>query len=85
VSWHDRETPPGLAEARQHTDRAFLTGLDRELLERGPMAVIQAQVGEARQAVAQAGGRGLILAPSCVIPTTAPAEHLQAVRDAVNA
>jgi hypothetical protein len=27
----------------------------------------------------------LILAPSCVIPTTAPAEHLQAVRDAVNA
>jgi uroporphyrinogen decarboxylase len=78
VSWHDRETPPGLAGARQRTDRAFLTGLDRDLLDSGPPPAIQAQVWETLE---QTGGRGLILAPSCVIPTTAPATHLQAVRD----
>jgi uroporphyrinogen decarboxylase len=80
VSWHDRETFPGLAEARRLTDRAFLTGLDRGLLKTGPVAAIQAQVHEA---IEQTKGRGLILAPSCVIPTTAPPSHWQAIRDAL--
>jgi uroporphyrinogen decarboxylase len=80
VSWHDRETAPNLEKARQLTDRAFITGLDRDLVGNGPVAAIQAQV---REAVAQTEGQGLILAPSCVIPTTAPAAHLQAVRDAL--
>ena len=80
VSWHDRETAPSLAEARELTRRAFLTGLDRELLDHGPAEAIQAQVHEA---IAQTKGRGLILAPSCVIPPTAPAGHLQAVCDAL--
>lgn len=82
VSWHDRETAPSLTEARQLTDRAFITGLDRDLVGDGPVEAIQTQVCEA---VAQTGGQGLILAPSCVIPTTAPAAHLQAVRDALPA
>jgi uroporphyrinogen decarboxylase len=82
VSWHNWETPPGLAEARKRTSRSFLTGLDRDLLGRGPAAAIQAQV---RQVLRETEGRGLILAPSCVIPTSAPAGHLQAVRDAIPA
>jgi uroporphyrinogen decarboxylase len=81
VSWHNQETSPSLTQARQYTDRAFLTGLDRNLLECGPVAVIQAQVD---QAISQTEGRGLILAPSCVIPTRVPAMHLQAVRQAVD-
>ena len=80
VSWHDRETSPSLVEARQLTGRAFLTGLDRELLDHGPVEAIQTQV---RETIAQTEGQGLILAPSCVIPPTAPAEHLQAVCDAL--
>lgn len=79
VSWHDRETPPNLSEARQRTDRAFLTGLDRDLLGNGPPEAIRAQI---REAVAQTEGRGLILAPSCVIPTTTPAAHLRTVQAA---
>jgi uroporphyrinogen decarboxylase len=82
VSWHDRETAPSLAEARRLTDRAFITGLDRDLVGDGPVAAIQAQV---REVVTQTGGQGLILAPACVIPTTAPAAHLQAVRDGLPA
>lgn len=77
VSWHDQEGAPSLVEARQQTERAFATGLDRRLLEQGPAAAIQAQV---REVLAQTEGRGLILAPCCVIPTTVPAEHLDAVR-----
>lgn len=81
VSWHDQETSPGLGDARQHTARAFVTGLDRKVLGEGPEAEIQAQVW---RALAQTGGRGLILAPCCVIPTDAPSRHLKAVRDAVS-
>jgi uroporphyrinogen decarboxylase len=77
VSWHDQETFPNLAQARRLTDRAFLTGLDRNLLDRGPIEAIQAQI---RESLAQVEGRGLILAPCCVIPTTTPPNHLRAVR-----
>jgi uroporphyrinogen decarboxylase len=80
VSWHDRETAPSLAAARAQTGRAFLTGLDRDLLARGPVSAIRRQVSEV---LATTKGRGLILAPSCVIPTTTPDAHLRAVRDAI--
>jgi uroporphyrinogen decarboxylase len=80
TSWHNWETQPTLANARQLTDRAFLTGLDRDLLGRGPAPAIQAQVYEV---IEQTKGRGLILAPSCVIPTNAPPAHLQTVRAAL--
>jgi uroporphyrinogen decarboxylase len=76
LSWHDRETYPSLAEAREKTDLAFIAGLDRALLHAGPLEVIVDQV---RDAVKQTGGRGLILAPACVIPPDAPEVHLQAV------
>lgn len=80
VSWHDQETPPSLAEARKLTDRAFVTGLDREMLGEGPVSAIQAQV---HKALEQTEGQGLILAPSCVIPPAAPDGHLEAVREAL--
>jgi uroporphyrinogen decarboxylase len=80
VSWHDRETAPSLSSARSRTERAFLAGLDRDLLARGPASAIRRQVSEV---LATTKGRGLIMAPSCVIPTTAPQAHLQAVRDAL--
>jgi uroporphyrinogen decarboxylase len=80
LSWHDRETSPSLAEARQQTDFAFLTGLDRELLRDGPPKAIAAQ---ARDAIAQTDGLGLILAPACVIPPETPATHLSAVAAAL--
>lgn len=76
VSWHNWETQPSLASARQMCGRAFLTGLDRDLLAQGSVAAVQEQV---RQAVVQAEERGLILSPSCVIPTDAPDANLRAV------
>lgn len=80
VSWHDQETFPSLGEARALTARAFLTGLDRNLLEHGPAEAIQAQVDNA---LTQTAGKGLILAPSCVIPPSTPQAHLRVVREAI--
>ncbi|UCC63820.1 MAG: uroporphyrinogen decarboxylase [Anaerolineae bacterium] len=78
LSWHDRETPPSLAEARQQTDLALVAGLDRDLLRTGPPEAIAAQV---RDAIAQTGGRGLILAPACVMAPDTPEAHLRAAVD----
>jgi uroporphyrinogen decarboxylase len=78
LSWHDRETPPSLAEAREQTGLAFITGLDRDLLRNGPP---QAIVNQARDAIAQAAGHGLILAPACVIPPDTPETHLRAIAE----
>jgi uroporphyrinogen decarboxylase len=80
VSWHDRETAPSLAQARRRTSKTFITGLDRELLGQGPEDAICQQAAKAMDITER---RGLVLAPSCVIPTEAPDSHLQAVRDAV--
>jgi uroporphyrinogen decarboxylase len=76
VSWHDRETPPSLSDARQRTDLAFCTGLDVELLREGPVHEIAGQV---RDAIAQTDGRGLILAPACVIAPETPEHNLHTV------
>lgn len=79
VSWHNRETSPNLNEARRRTGRAFVAGLGRSALLEGPEETIRAEV---QTALAATEGRGLILAPCCVIPTNAPARHLEVVREA---
>lgn len=81
LSWHDRETAPSLAEARQVTDQAFVAGLDRRLFVEGPP---EALVAQARAAIDQTQGHGLILAPSCVIPTETPQAHLEALAEALS-
>lgn len=76
VSWHNYETGPSLAEALEITDKTLVTGLDRNTLELGTPEEV---ANQAREAIAQTGGRRLILAPSCVIPTHTPEENLDAV------
>ena len=76
ISWHNHATPPSISEALQLTDKTLMTGLSRKTLEEGSPEEVQAQI---REVIAQTGGKRLILAPACVIPTTSPAENLQAV------
>jgi len=77
INWHDRFTPPSLAEARRRTARALVGGLDewRTLRRESPSA----SADEARDAVTQVGGTGLILAPGCVLPLDVPDPALDAV------
>lgn len=79
VSWHDRETRPSLREAVTQTHKAIVAGLDRDLLANGSAEEVAEQVRDAHQ---QTGGRRLILAPACVVPTETPEANLQAVVEA---
>ncbi|MCK6629844.1 MAG: uroporphyrinogen decarboxylase [Anaerolineae bacterium] len=76
VSWHNHETGPTIEEALSLTNKTLFTGLDLNNLENGGPAEVVAQ---AREAIEQTGGKRLILAPACVIPTKTPPENLQAL------
>jgi len=46
----------------------------------GPEAAIEAEI---QDAISQTGGRGLMIAPGCVVPGHAPEQNLMVVRKAV--
>ncbi|MDW8467935.1 MAG: uroporphyrinogen decarboxylase family protein [Burkholderiales bacterium] len=77
INWHDRLAAPSLAEARQSFRGALVGGIDeRGLLVRGSAAEVRAQ---ARDAIAQTGGRGFVLGPGCVVAIEAPEGNIRAV------
>jgi uroporphyrinogen decarboxylase len=81
INWHDRLTAPTLGEARRRTSRALVGGLNEgRTLRRGDGAAAGA---EARDAVHQAEGTGLILAPGCVLPLDVPDHVLEAVLEGI--
>lgn len=65
LNWHIGETPPALSAYRNHGGkRAVLGGLQRSHITRRDTVGIHKDV---MRAVAETGGRGLLLAPACVI------------------
>lgn len=83
LNWHDRESPPSLAEGQQRFTGAVSGGLEHwEDLLRGDPTQVRAQVADA---IAQTDGRRLIVASGCVAPVNAPFSNLRAVREAVEA
>ncbi len=84
VSWSiHNQGNPSLAEGRKLSDRAVMGGLgQRASLLYGPPAEVEA---EARRAVAETGGRGLLLAPGCSVPTRAKDINLAAMVAAIAA
>jgi len=81
IHWHDRRTPPTLAEARNRFSGCLAGGLHEwETLLKGSPGEIAAQV---RDAVSQTEGRGHIVAAGCVIPVDTSEDRLRAAREAV--
>ena len=82
VNWHDRLTRPTLAEgaARRGTGAVVGGFSEGRTLREGPREAIAA---EARDAIRETGGIGLILGPGCVVPLDVPETHLAAAVDAV--
>lgn len=81
VNWHDREAGPSLTEAAAYLPGALCGGLDRRTVHRGaPEDVAR----EAADAIAQTGGRRLILSTGCVAMTNSPLSNLRAARVSVN-
>jgi uroporphyrinogen decarboxylase len=81
VNWHDRLTPPTLGDAQRRFAGAVVGGLNEgATLRKGPVPSI---VAEVEDAIRQTGGRGLMVAPGCVLPLDVPDAHLEAVVTAV--
>ncbi len=81
INWHDRQTPPSLAEAQSVFGGVVCGGLSRETLVLGRPSEVQQ---EAQEAIAQTGGRRLILSSGCVVPLVAPYGNLRAARESVD-
>jgi uroporphyrinogen decarboxylase len=81
INWHDRLTPPSLGDARTRFTGAVVGGLNEgQTLVKSPAAVA---ADEARDAIRQTGGRGVIVAPGCVLPLATPDDALEAIVHAV--
>jgi len=77
VNWEDRATPPSLAEGLAMVPGAVIGGLDQwKTLRQGSPAAVRAEVEDA---IAQTGGRGLILGPGCVLPLDVPDANIDLV------
>ena len=77
VNWHDRLTPPTLGDAQRRFSGAVVGGLNEgTTLRKGPVHSI---VAEVEDAIRQTAGRGVMVAPGCVLPLDVPDAHLEAV------
>jgi uroporphyrinogen decarboxylase len=81
LSWSDRIAGPSLREARVKTSKCFMGGWNEfGPLHQGPVDQIAA---EAQDALAQTGGRKLILANGCSVPDDTDHRWLDAARTVV--
>lgn len=76
-NWDDRATPPSLRDAQALVSGAVIGGLHQwKTLRDGTP---EDAVAEARDAIAQTDGRGLIVGPGCVLPNHTPDANVAAV------
>lgn len=80
VNWHTRIAGPSLQEALTRFSGAVVGGLTEDVLVSGQPAEVRAQAADA---IAQTGGRRIIVGAGCVTPITTPEENIQAVREVV--
>jgi uroporphyrinogen decarboxylase len=81
-NWHDRTTGLDLAGGLRVFPGAVVGGVEQfEVLHFGTPAEVQAQVLDA---IAQTGGRRLVVAAGCTYPLTVPEGNLRAARAAVD-
>ena len=80
LNWHDRRTYPNLAQARELTSKCLVGGInEHDILEKTDVDA----ASEVRDAIDKTNGRGLILAPGCVLPTRISQDRLNVLREAV--
>jgi uroporphyrinogen decarboxylase len=81
-NWHDRDTPPALHDALPKVKGAVCGGLARDdTMLRGTPDDVRREIADA---VAQTGGRRLIIGTGCVTLVTTPESNLRAARAAVD-
>jgi uroporphyrinogen decarboxylase len=81
INWHDRQTPPTLAEGQALFPGTVCGGVRQwETMVLGTPGQVAHEVKEAIQ---QTGGKRLIVGTGCVVPVIAPYGNLWAARRAV--
>lgn len=87
INWHDRETCPGLAEARTSEvlktlaiPPVFCGGVSQKTIVYGDASQVRQ---EAADALEQTRGRRFILGTGCVVPVIAPHGNIHALKDVV--
>ena len=81
LNWHDRAEGPSLSEVGKRFPGAVVGGVEQHTtLHLGTAAEVEAQV---RDAIAQMGGRRLIVGAGCTYQLTVPEGNLMAARRAV--
>jgi uroporphyrinogen decarboxylase len=81
VNWHDRETPPTLKDALNADPSVILCGgISQHTIVYGDSLQVQ---HEAVDALAQTGGRRLLLGTGCVVPVIAPHGNIHTARTVV--
>jgi uroporphyrinogen decarboxylase len=79
INWHDRLTSPTLGDALKSFKGAVVGGVEeRGLLVSGSVQAVRAQV---RDAIAQTGGKRLVVGPGCVAAIAATEQNIRAVID----
>jgi len=81
INWHDRDTPPSLAEALPRTRAMLCGGLRRETMVYGIAEDVHAEAIDAFDQTR--GGQRLMLGTGCVVPIIAPHGNLLAARMSV--
>jgi uroporphyrinogen decarboxylase len=76
-NWDDRRTAPSLGEGKARVSGAVIGGLDQWATLRD--ATPDAAVAEAKDALGQTGGTGVIVGPGCVLAMNTPDENVSAV------
>ncbi|MCW2318666.1 uroporphyrinogen decarboxylase [Rhodoblastus acidophilus] len=89
LSWASHTTGHSIASLRPKTDRCLMAGWDHTspLLTdaaAAPETLLEAWTGQAATALAEAGGKGLILAPGCSAPNQSTPQALTALRQSVD-
>lgn len=83
MNWHDRETPPTLAEGQRRFSGAVCGGIRQEAtLMAGTAEDVRR---EALAAIAETGAQRFVLGTGCVAPIVTPYGNLRAARDVVEA
>src|SRR5262249_36637494 len=75
VNWLDRRAEPSLRAGRVRSGRCVAGGINEQAIATGSAEAVAAEV---QDAIAATGGRGLIVAPGCVIPIDTPAANIAA-------
>ncbi len=81
LNWHDRDEGPGMEEVRKYSKMALVGGLTwgQKWVNLDKAAV----AAEVKDAASQCGGKGVIVAPGCVVDPETPHETMALVQKTV--